>query len=167
MQTTSANALIPHLEDRGVVISASARKARVKKKQAIVEAEIEFLVLGSDGRVEITLPIRTVSEANNFQPWRIKHARHQKQKWWVELAFSKPECQLIKLPCKITLIRYAPKSLDKWDNLPISFKYILDRICAEITGDFRPGRADNTDQIDVKYEQVKSKQYYVMIVLEF
>ena len=33
--------------------------------------------------------------------------------------------------------RFAPNELDEFDNLPMSFKYIVDAICAIITGEHR------------------------------
>ncbi len=45
-------------------------------------------------------------------------------------------------------------------------KYILDAICEAITGDFRPGRADGSDQIEVSYKQVSSKEYGVKIEIQ-
>ncbi len=42
-------------------------------------------------------------------------------------------------------------------------KYILDAVCAVITNDYRPGRADSCEQIDVKYDQVVSQKYGVLV----
>lgn len=116
--------------------------------------------------LEINLPIRTYSEANCTLPWQTKHKRHKKQKnilFWTIL-----QCKnYIKLPCTITYIRFAPKSLDAHDNLPISMKYLNDQLCAEITGDHRPGRADDSKEITIKYDQVKCKSYAVKIIIEF
>lgn len=46
-------------------------------------------------------------------------------------------------------------------------KYLNDQLCAEITNDHRPGRADDSDQIEIKYDQIKSKVYGVKIIIEF
>lgn len=116
--------------------------------------------------VEIIIPIRTISEANNFEHWRKKNERHKKQKYAVALALNPLKCQ-IKLPCHITLTRYAPKTLDKFDNLPMSFKYILDGCCEILTGDYRPGRADGDERISVSYDQVKTKDYSIKISFTF
>lgn len=61
------------------------------------------------------------------------------------------------------MTRHAPKKLDRHDNLPMSLKYILDACCAVITNDYRPGRADDDENIQVTYNQVISKQYAVKI----
>ena len=115
--------------------------------------------------VEIILRIRTVSEANCTQHWRIKHKRHKQQKRLVYLLL-RPKKHLFSLPCHITMTRYAPRKLDKHDNLPISLKYILDACCEVLTGDYPPGRADADESIHVTYEQIVSPQYAVKIHLQ-
>jgi hypothetical protein len=130
---------------------------------------IETLDFGSsfeNDTVTLTLPLRTVSEANCFEPWQKKHKRHKAQKKAVFFAILEHK-HLIRLPCRITFIRYAPKFLDKHDNLPISQKFICDQVCAEITGEHRAGRADDNELIQIKYDQVKSKVYGVKIIIEF
>lgn len=154
--------------------SQAPKKKRMKKdkgeQKKVVKSDLcAFLDFGSKaefGRVEITLPLRTVSEANCFEPWQKKHKRHKAQKKAVFFAILEHK-NLIRLPCTITYIRYAKKFLDKHDNLPISMKYLNDQLCAEITNDHRPGRADDNDQISIKYDQVKSKVYAVKIIIEF
>jgi hypothetical protein len=122
-------------------------------------------MLGGKNEVfTLRLPIRTVSEANNFEHWTKKHKRHKEQKRAVALALN-PHKAEIKLPCHIKITRVAPRKLDRWDNLPMSVKYILDTCCAIITGDFRPGRADDDERITVSYEQETNSEYYV--ILEF
>ena len=116
--------------------------------------------------LEVTLPIRTVSEANCTEPWHKRHKRHKKQKnvlFWTILECKK----FIKLPCTITMVRYAPKELDRHDNLPMSQKWLVDTLCAEITGIKTAGRADDSKEITIKYDQVKCKQYAVKIIVEF
>ena len=117
-------------------------------------------------QIDVFIPMRTVSEANSTEFWRIKHNRHTEQQRSVSL-FLKPWRDKIKLPCNLILTRYAPRKLDKRDNLPMSFKYILDRICAIIMNDYRPGRADDTDEIEVKYDQVPSKEYGIRIQISW
>ena len=118
------------------------------------------------GLVEITLPIKTVSEGNCFEPWRKKHNRHKSQKELVKLALLTQKNK-IPLPCNIKLIRLAPKILDAHDNLRMALKYILDQVCAEITQDFIPGHADNTPGFSFEYDQQTSKEYSVKILITF
>lgn len=133
-----------------------------------------------DGRLEATLPIITVSEANNggrkaflydgkiryrSESFREKAKRHRNQKGVIFYSLRRFE-NVLKLPCKIKLTRFAPRKLDKFDNLPMSMKYILDAVCAIITKDYRPGRADDTEEIDVEYDQVSSNHYGIKIEIE-
>ncbi len=114
----------------------------------------------------LRLPIRTISEANSFEHWTKKHKRHTMQRQAVALALNAHKGE-IKLPCHIKLTRLAPRKLDRWDNLPMSMKYILDACCAIITGDFRPGRADDDKRITVSYDQETNSDYFVIIKFVF
>lgn len=116
----------------------------------------------SEGKVTVDLPIQTKSEANCFEPWRVKHARHKEQQRIVALGLN-PLRGCIQMPCRIMLTRFAPDQLDKFDNLPMSFKYIVDAVCAIITGDFRAGRADGDERISIACDQVKSNEYGIRI----
>jgi hypothetical protein len=133
-----------------------------------------------NGYLEIAIPILTVSEANGGQRkrtfqngrvvyksehWTDKHKRHKEQKNAIFLMLS-PLKDQISLPCKVTLTRYAPKELDKHDNLPYALKWILDAVCSVITGDYRPGRADANKQISVTYDQVPCRDYGLIIRIE-
>lgn len=114
--------------------------------------------------IEFTLPIKTISEANSSEHWTKKHKRHKQQKFIVRsfLNTLKPN---ITLPCHITLTRIAPRSLDAADNLPASFKWILDTICDYILPGLANGRADSNPDIHVTYSQEKGKpkQYSIKI----
>jgi hypothetical protein len=144
------------------------KRVRVDK---IIQPEPNALVFGNEidiegRRVVLTLPLKTVSEGNCFETWQKKHARHKIQKKAVVIAMIQVR-QHLQLPCKLTFVRYAPRELDRQDNLPMSQKWICDQTCAELTGDFRPGRADNDKRISFAYDQVKSKEYGVKIIIEF
>lgn len=130
-----------------------------------------------DKFIEAMIPILTVSEANGgvkktflkngkkiykSEHWRDKHKRHKIQKSAVILMLN-PFKHLFTLPCTITLTRYAPNKLDRHDNLPMALKWVLDACCSVITGDYRAGRADSCEEIDVIYKQVVSHEYGVKI----
>lgn len=138
-------------------------------------------VQNGDGWVEVMLPLITVSEANGgnkttrtiagktffkSEHWTDKHKRHKQQKAMVAMTLRRFK-KVLRLPCLITLTRYGSKKLDKFDNLPMSLKWILDAICEILTGDYRPGRADDTDEIDVKYLQEITNIYGVKIRIEY
>jgi hypothetical protein len=119
-----------------------------------------------EGKVILDLPLRTKSEANCFEHWRIKHKRHKQQQFLVYSAL-KHFRDKIKLPCKILLVRFAPSKLDKHDNLPMSFKYIVDALCSMITGNYTAGKADSDERISIAYDQVQSKQYGIKIEITY
>lgn len=133
-----------------------------------------------EGWIKLMLPIFTASEANGGvkksyikngkkcykgEHWTDKHRRTKIQQGTIYMML-RPYSKMFKLPCKVNLTRYAPKTLDKRDNLPMSLKYVVDAICAVITGDYRPGRADSSDEIDVIYNQIVSKEYGVMVEIQ-
>jgi hypothetical protein len=118
----------------------------------------------SEGKVILDLPLQTVSEANCFESWHKKNDRHRAQRQMVA-KFLNPHRNKITLPCKIMLTRFAPKELDAFENLPMSFKYIVDAICGIITGDYRPGRADSDKRISLACGQVKSPEYGIRIAI--
>jgi hypothetical protein len=149
----------------------------MKHKKAACEAKISvFSEFGKDW-VSFTLPIVTVSEANGgvkearkvngkikyrAEHWTEKHRRHKLQQGSVSLML-RPMASKLRMPCHITLTRYAPRMVDKFDNLPMAFKYILDIICAVISGDNRPGRADSHEGLVVTYEQELTPKYGIKV----
>lgn len=109
---------------------------------------------------EITLIIPTVSESNAREHWTKQHIRHKSQKTvvkWYANHFPK------ELPMHIKFTRIAPMFLDSQDNLPNSMKYILDEVCAQITGDHRPGKADSNPGFTFEYSQEKGRPRAVRI----
>ena len=141
------------------VKTASKKKTR---SYAYRNQNLEIL----PGKVTLDIPIKTVSEANCFEPWQKKYARHKEQKNLVSLALS-PLRGKISLPCRIFLTRFAPDELDTFDNLPMSFKYIVDSVCAIITGEYRAGKADSDKRISIACGQVESKAYGIRIEISF
>lgn len=119
-----------------------------------------------EGSVSFTLPLKTFSEANISEHWRVRADRHKKQKAHVGYAMNLVKSK-IKMPCTVTLKRYGKRLLDAHDNLPISFKHILDQVCIGITGDKRPGRADGHSGLTFKYQQEKSKEYFIKVTIDF
>jgi len=151
------------------------------KKKIALEAKLGPFSEKGNGWLEITMPIVTVSEANGgvkishirngkkcykSEHWTDKHRRHKLQKGSVAL-WLRPHRQHVSLPCTIKLTRYAPDKLDRFDNLPMSLKWVLDAVCEVITNDYRPGRADAHEGIvDVQYQQEISNAYGVKIRIQ-
>lgn len=152
---------ISKINDQGI---DNVNRPAIKNKRQIglIKLKSEF----EPGKVVIELPLRTKSEANCFEPWRLKHARHKEQQRMVALVLG-PLRDKISLPCRILLTRFAPDQLDVFDNLPVSFKYIVDAVCAIITGEYRAGKADSDKRITIACDQVKSKEYGVRIEITF
>lgn len=115
--------------------------------------------------VSIQLPIRTISEANNYDHWTVKAKRKETNNNLVKLALN-PIKHKIQLPCTVTLKRYGHNLLDTFENLPMSFKQIVDCIAEILTGKSR-GRGDNDPRITWKADQEKSPDYGVKITFEF
>ena len=110
------------------------------------------------------LPIRTQTENNNNEHWRLRWKRAKLQRTTV--------CQYlwvlwrtgyqIQLPVTVTLIRVAPRQLDDIDNLSSAVKHLRDGVADFFTLD------DRTPQLRWQYAQIKGKpKYYgVRIILE-
>lgn len=144
----------------------STHRPRKKRAWRVFKEEFGLSSQLSENSVQLNLPLRTVSEANTFEHWTESHKRHTIQKKTVALALN-PVKSHVKLPCHIKLTRYAPDFLDEFENLPMSFKYIVDACCAIITGDFRAGRADGDKRIKLSCDQIKSEGYGIRIVITF
>lgn len=105
--------------------------------------------------MKFKLPIKTVSEANlTNQHWTKRAARHKKQKDAIRFALTN-KITPDMLPCKIKLTRIAPRKLDKWENLPMAFKYILDSLASLLIPNKAIGQADSDSRIQVEYDQIK------------
>lgn len=164
--TPNANGLISHRKPpRKKKKSVGNMKVAPKRKKKPT-AKIKMKSEVCEGSVILHLPLQTVSEANCFEHWTKKHERHRLQQRTVALAL-KPHRGSVKLPCKIMLTRMAPDELDKFDNLPMSFKYIVDAVCAIITGNYKAGQADSDKRISIACDQMKSQEYGVIVEISF
>ena len=141
-----------------------SQRCLVKRKRVV--AKIKPFSEITEGRVVLDLPLQTVSEANCSEHWTKKHKRHEAQKEMITI-FLRQHRDKIKLPCHIKFTRFAPMELDQDDNLPMSFKYINDYVCAIITGNYIAGRADGDKRISRTFDQVKSQAYGIRIDITF
>lgn len=151
------------------VLKKNTKKPTVRKKSTVVRKPRTTppprFIHSILGCIFLRIPIRTVSEANSSDHWTVKAKRHKNQHLAIASALSIVISQ-VSLPVRITLTRYAPRKLDVNDNLPMSFKYIFDKICDMLRPGHAAGRADDTDQITVVYNQKPSKTYYIEIIIE-
>ena len=144
--------------------SSNDKVATCKKNSSLVKQTMKSEI--GENKVILNIPLRTKSEANCFEPWQVKHKRHKIQQSIIASAL-KPVASSIKLPCRILFTRLAPKKLDKHDNLPMSFKYIVDAVCSILTGNFISGKADSDERISIAYDQVETKEYSIKIEINY
>jgi len=107
--------------------------------------------------IELTIPIKTISEANGREHWSSKARRAKAQREaarWTLATAKKPE-----LPATVTLVRLAPGKLDD-DNLAGAFKAIRDGVADAI------GVDDGDPRYTWRYAQEKAKTYSVRIKIE-
>jgi len=113
-------------------------------------------------KIIIEIPLKTVSEFNSSEHWRLKAKRHRMQKFFVREAL-KPYLSKITLPCVIKCIRIGSRFLDEHDNLRGAFKFIIDQAADCLIPGKQSGQADNDIRIKWEYGQEKSKKYGVRI----
>jgi hypothetical protein len=116
--------------------------------------------------IKVKIPIKTVSEANKNEHWAKSYKRRQGQKKMVKFALApKLDALSDSESVIITLTRIAPRFLDRWENLPMAFKYVLDSICELLIPGKAIGQADSDKRIEVKYEQMKGmpKEYAIQV----
>jgi hypothetical protein len=94
----------------------------------------------------IEIPIRTQTECNTNEHWRVRALRAKMQ---VEAVRLHLRGKRISLPCVVTLTRIAPGTLDAHDNLPSALKHVVDAIATEL------GVPDNDPRITWQYAQEK------------
>jgi hypothetical protein len=111
------------------------------------------------------LKVKIANESNSSENRHVKAHRHRIQKGKVKAKFVK-EKPNIRLPCKVTLTRIAPRSLDAHDNLPMSMKWIVDAIADCIIPGLKPGRADDNKEISWEYKQEKGKPHEYGLKIE-
>lgn len=113
-----------------------------------------------------TLPITLRSYANLAEHWRRKVKRKNEHNNTIDWQFFLDPLD-IDVPCKITLIRVAPRKID-YDNLVYSFKNILDKIGKMLMPEKKIGHADGSGLIEVEYLQQKGavREYKVIINME-
>ena len=137
------------------------REKMAKKRRALPKSPSEMLVFA---RVEtvctvtVKLPMRLESEANRREHWRLKANRVRDQRRSVRMALAGHVPQGDRYLVRLT--RFAPRKLDAFDNLPRSFKAVVDEVAAQI------GIDDGDSRIEWKCEQTTSKAYGVEIRIE-
>jgi len=112
--------------------------------------------------IDITIPVRVISEANTREHWALKASRARKQKGEAIKAVKVcTEWRTLKLPLYIGFVRYGPKALDS-DNLQGAFKAIRDGVCDALNIN------DGSKLITWGYDQEKGKpkEYAIRIIVK-
>lgn len=94
----------------------------------------------------VMLPLKTVSEANGRDHWRVKARRTRLQRHTAR-ALVRPSA----LPVTVTLTRYSAGTLDD-DNLRSALKAVRDGIADAF------GVPDNDPRLCFTYQQAKAKR---------
>lgn len=111
------------------------------------------------GRVAVvTVPVRTVSEANNRDHWSKKHARASEQRLKAFAFLRRAPTPQLRPPCVVRLTRIGTttKKLDD-DNLRSALKACRDGVADWLKID------DGSDLVTWEYGQEKGKVYAVRI----
>jgi hypothetical protein len=134
-------------------------------------------------KVTFTIPMTKnllASEANlSREHWTIKKKRHDAQQFLIDSYMNHKvftlhtTCSINTiepeewLPCRITLARIAPRSLDE-DNLLYSLKWVRDAISDNLIPGLAKGRADGDKRLEFKYNQEKGRprEYALKIEIE-
>ena len=114
--------------------------------------------------IEISVPIRLVSEANNMDHWRVKHKRKKNIRCMLD-AFWPKDFDVV-LPCSIELIRVAPRQLD-FDNLVNAQKTVRDYVADKLKPNLQAGRADDDARMTWRYSQEKGKPKEYCLIIRF
>ncbi len=108
--------------------------------------------------LKLELPIKTVSESNQRDHWRVKNARKTAQQEEVRIEWLKAIRRrpiYLQMPYRVRLTRLAARRLDD-DNLQSAFKGIRDQIARLL------GIDDGDDRISFEYAQEKLSRAYAV-----
>jgi hypothetical protein len=110
--------------------------------------------------IDITIPVRVISEANTREHWGLKASRAKKQKNEAILAVKVcTEYRSLKLPLAISFVRYGKRKLDS-DNLQGAFKAVRDGVAEALSIN------DGSDLITWDYKQEAGKDYAIRIIVK-
>jgi len=116
---------------------------------------------------EWILPIKTVSELNKHEHWRVAHARHTIQKNEVKKQYKLSKLR-IEPPAEIVITRLSPRLLDT-DSAPGACKWVRDALADCIIPGLQAGRADDAKYgltFEVKQEKAKVQGVKIQIYKE-
>jgi len=114
-------------------------------------------------KVELLIPLRTVSGMNAREHWRKRAKRVEDERQAVRLAivnaFGPKLAQAPRIPCVVKLTRIGPTNgLDPFDNLPSSLKGCVDEIANWLGVDDR-----KSDKMRYECAQQRGKKWAVRV----
>ena len=113
------------------------------------------------------IPIKTCSELNCHEHWRVSHKRHSLQKKQVKLQYVRSALR-IDPPATIVITRLSPRLLDS-DSAPGACKWVRDAIANCIIPGLQAGRADDAKYgltFEVKQQKAKTQGVKIQIYKE-
>lgn len=116
--------------------------------------------------ISVTIPIRTVSEANARGHWTARAGRTKRHRTATALTLRSRVVGRLRPPCVVSLTRIAPRSLDD-DNLRGALKAVRDEVAVWLgLPTNRRGQADDSDpRVRWEYAQERGapRQYAVRV----
>jgi hypothetical protein len=98
--------------------------------------------------LEFYVPVKTVSEANQSEHWRVKYRRKKAQQKEMNAEWLRAvRGRKVKLPCAVRFVRIGPRRLDT-DNLAGAFKHVQDEVARML------GVDDGGGLVTWEYDQV-------------
>lgn len=137
---------------------SKVKKRKRKYTVPMVEASIDIW----HGGVSMELPIKVVSEANQYEHWREKHKRKKHQQFILNSWLNLAGCDLPKqkrAKVKFTKLNWGGRKLDT-DNLAGAFKHVQDTMAKLM------GIDDGDPRVTWQYAQRKSDKAGVEIEVE-
>lgn len=111
----------------------------------------------------IPMPVHVVTEGNMHEHWRSRYTRRKAQQLRTTAfleAWRHSGNPWPAPPLTITLTCLGPRRLDAHDNLPMSFKAVVDAIAKWLRID------DGDERLTWQYAQEHSKQHSIRVLFE-
>lgn len=112
--------------------------------------------------LEFYVPVKTVSEMNRRDHWRVRNARKKGQQEAAYFAFKgAARGRQVKVPCVVRFLRIGPQKLDD-DNLVGACKGLRDEVARQL------GVDDGSELIRFEYDQcaIGERSYNVKVTIK-
>lgn len=118
--------------------------------------------MSTNGTIDFQAPVKTVSEMNQREHWRVKHQRKLEQQTEMLIALQNNLVgRKVTFPCVVKLTRIGPRALDT-DNLAGSLKHVQDSVARKLGVD-----DGDTTRVTWVYAQapIRIREYAVRITI--